>query len=121
MFQRVPQPPVQPAIRPTEAHGYWAGLIGLVLGVTCIGIGATNLTSIETTDGDAAHEAELIRAFAYGGLRHENPAPPEPPRPTGDPVYDAAAMERWQRQMAERNSSQAKLRVDTGAKAACPT
>jgi len=91
-----------------------------VLGLACLGIGATNLTSIQTTDGPAASEADLIRAFAYGGLRHES-APPAPPQPTGDPVYDAAAMDRWERQIAEHASGAAKLRVDTGAKAACPT
>lgn len=120
MLRRVPQPPVQPASRAIEARGFWPGLVAGLIGFASLAVGAAHLTTIPTTDGDRAREMELVRAFAYGGLRHGEAAP-MPPRPTGDPVYDMAAMERWQKDISEHNSKAAKLRVDTGAKAACPT
>lgn len=126
MLRRIPQPPVNPALRDPERHEFWPGLVVALVGLVLAFGGARRLTNIPTVDGDTARETQLIRAFAFGGLRYPelSTQPPPPPMRTGDPIADAQALDRW---VKEKNSGRPgpapdwKVRVDTGAKTPCPT
>jgi hypothetical protein len=121
MSKRMPQPLIDPSRRDLEAHGFVAGSCIAALGLLLTIIGASHLTSAQTTEGGRARETDLVKAFAYGGITYIEPEAPPPPVPTGDPAVDAAALDRWERQLDQVVSGARKLRVDTGAKAACPT
>jgi hypothetical protein len=114
-FRRVPQPPVNPAGRDIERHGFWPGFVTAMIGLVLVVFGARHLTAIETVDGGKAREIQLMKAYASGGLQCPKAAPP-PPEP-GDP----AALERWVQQYANAAAPEWKVRVDTAATTPCPT
>jgi hypothetical protein len=110
------------ADRPTERHDFWPGFIVLVMGAFLVFGGARRLTALDTVEGNSAWETQLIKAFSSGGLQYADQlAPPAPPRPTGNPAADAAALARWDKEQANASRPAWKVRVDTGAKTPCPT
>lgn len=122
-MQRIPQPPVQPALRDSEQRGFWPGLVVGMAGVALLVFGAWHLTAVETLEGGRAAETQLIKAFAKSGLRYphdEAPPPPPPPAPD-DPTGGAEALDRWARQNALAGAANWKVRVDTRAQTPCPT
>ncbi len=120
MRERKPQPPVNPARRDLERHDFWPGFIATLVGVLLLVCGARHLTGVETVDGGTAWETQLIKAYANGGLKYPEAAPP-PPRPQEDPVATAEALERWARQTVNATPPTWKVRVDTTAQTPCPT
>ena len=100
---RVPQPPVNPATRALERHDFWPGFVVVVAGVIVAFCGARHLTNVDTTDGNTAWETQLIKAFSSGGVQYDE------------------ALARWAKEQANRQPPAWKIRVDLGAKAACPT
>ena len=77
---------------------------------------------IGTVEGDRAKETQLVKAFTASGLQYASQlAPPAPPRPTGDPVADAAALAKWDRDQSGAEPPDWKIRVDTSAKTPCHT
>jgi hypothetical protein len=122
MFQRVPQPPVNRTLRPTERHGFWPGFVLALTGVLLGFAGAQRLTGVNTVEGESARETELIKAFTSSGLQYASLLePPAPPKPTGDPAADAAALAKWDRDQTSFEPLAWKIRVDTSAKDPCPT
>jgi hypothetical protein len=116
-MRRLPQPPVNPALRDVERHDFWPGFIAALMGTMLLFCGARHLTGVDTVDGSNAWESELIRAFVFSGLQYADQiAPPLPPR--GD---DPEAMERWANQNRNTEAPSWKVRVDTAAKTPCPT
>ena len=116
-MQRVPQPPLDPAVRDSERHDFWPGLIAAVAGLILTFCGARHLTAVDTVDGGNASESQLIKAFSFDGLQYANKMrPPAPPR-----ADDPEALERWARQSREAEAPGWKVRVDTAAKTPCPT
>jgi hypothetical protein len=121
MFKRVSQPPVNPALRDLERHDFWPGFIATLMGVALVFCGARHLTSVDTAEGSTAWETQLIKAFSVGGLQYaDQMAPPAPPK-LDDPTGSAEALDRWARENAHATPLTWKVRVDTGAKKACPT
>jgi hypothetical protein len=122
MFHRVPQPPVDVSRRNPERHSFWPGFAFTLLGLGLLLVGALRSTGVGTVDGDDAREVQLMKAFTSGGLEYAGDAePPEPPKPTGNPAVDAAALARWDKEMANAEPPTWKVRVDTAAKDPCPT
>jgi hypothetical protein len=112
---------MNPALRASEGHGFWPGLIVAVAGAVAVVYGARHITSVDTVDGGIATERQLVKAFASSGLQYPHQVAPPPP-PNLDSVADPdAAMERWARQQDDFQPPSWKLRVDLDAKAACPT
>lgn len=120
-MRRVPQPPVQPALRDLEHHDFWPGLIVVVIGVVLLVCGARNLTGIETTDGSGAWETQLVKAFSTSGLKFPSHEAPPPPPQSDDPAANAAALDRWAKQNLAAAAPTWKVRVDLSAKTPCPT
>jgi hypothetical protein len=122
MFRRIPQPPLNAALRDREQHALWPGLAVALLGMALMVCGARHLTGVETVDGAAAWETQLVKAYSSGGLQYPERTPPPPPPPKfDDPAGSAAALERWARQSAQAAPPPWKVRVDTAAKTPCPT
>ncbi len=118
---RIPQPPMNPALRAREGHDFWPGFIVALGGVIVAVYGARHLTSVDTVDGDTATEIQLVKAFASSGLQYPGQVAPPPP-PNLEGVADpGAALERWAKQQADFQPPAWKIRVDLGAQAACPT
>jgi hypothetical protein len=119
--KRIPQPPVNPAARALERHDFWPGLVAAVAGAAILFCGARHLTNVDTADGGTAWETQLMKAFATAGVQYasEQPAPP-PPKLDGL-ANPAEALDRWAKQQANAQPLSWKIRVDLGAKAACPT
>ncbi len=83
-MKRVPQPPVNPALRDVERHDFWPGFVAVVAGVVLLFCGARHLTGVGTVAGNTATEIQLVKAFASGGLQYANElAPPPPPKLDG--------------------------------------
>lgn len=122
MLKRVPQPPVNPALRDREHHEFWPGFIVGLIGVILFACGVQHLTGVDTVDGGTAWETQLTKAFSSGGLRYpgKTETPPPPPEPN-DSNAAADALERWARLQANTPSPAWKVRVDTAAKTPCPT
>jgi hypothetical protein len=121
MFKRVPQPPVNPALRAREGHDFWPGFVVVLAGVVVAFCGARHLTSVDTVDGNTAWEIQLVKAFSSGGLQYPDQVAPPPP-PNLDGVADpGAALDRWAKQQANVQPPSWKIRVDVGAKTPCPT
>ena len=96
-MERIPQPPVNPALRDVERHDFWPGFIAALIGIILTFCGVRHLTAVDTVDGGNAWETQLIKAFAFDGSQYaDKMAPPPPPR--GD---DPEALERWARQNRE--------------------
>ena len=120
MLRHVPQPPINPATRDPERHEFWPGFVAAVIGAVLVYSGARHSTGVDTVDGAAARETQLIKAFALGGLRYPEPPSPPPSRPE-DPEASAEALDRWAKQQALAEPPTWKVREDTGAKTPCPT
>ena len=122
MLQRVPQPPIQPALRDLEHHDFWLGFVVVVIGAVLTFCGARHVTTVDTVDGGAAWETQLVKAFSTGGLRYPDAATTAPPPPdTDNPAATAEAMERWAKSEATAKTPTWHVRVDTGANTPCPT
>lgn len=115
MFKRVDQPPVNRALRELERHSFWPGFAAVLAGLVLVVRGLGHSTSVDTVQGGAADEMQLVRAYSFGGLQFaDEVAPPPPPRSNNPEEF-----ERWARQSASVPSWV--VRVDTSAKAPCPT
>jgi len=122
LFRRMSQPPVNRAFRNPERHSFLPGFIVSIIALVFVFCGARHLTGIETVDGGTAWETQLIKAFSSSGLQFpEAVVPPPPPPKLDDPAASAAALDRWQRQIAEAKPPNWRVRVDTAAQTACPT
>lgn len=119
MFQRVSQPPVNPARRDPERHDFWPPFILVLIAGILLLCGGWHRTNLETTEGDAAREVQIIKSFASGGLQAVDSAAVPDPASFSDPAAAAAALERMAR--AEARGSRLKYRVNTGAADPCPT
>jgi hypothetical protein len=119
--KRVPQPPVDPARRDLERHDFWPGFIAAIIGAVLLFCGARHLTGVDTVEGSTASEAQLTKAFSAGGLQYADQTPPPAPPRLDDSAAAAEALDRWARQTANAAPPTWKVRVDTGAKKACPT
>lgn len=115
------QPPINPAQRAPERHDFWPAFIAAVAGVIITIGGARHLTGVDTTGNDTAWETQLIRAFSSGGVQYaSDQAPPPPPNLEGV-ANPAEALDLWAKTQASFQPPSWKIRVDLGAKAACPT
>jgi hypothetical protein len=110
---------VRPDLRDREHHDFWSGLVAVLIGVVLLVSGATHLTGIETLEGSAAREVQLVKAFAKGGLEWYEPPPIIVPNPEQDPAGAAAAYAQMER--AQVQPARGKYRVNTGAVDPCPT
>ena len=120
-MRRIPQPPVNPALRDREVHGFWLPFAGAVASLVLIALGARNLTGIETVDGSTAWETQLVKAFSSSGLKFPQAISAPPPPVPGDPMATAAALERWERENSRAAPPRWKVRVDPAAASPCPT
>jgi hypothetical protein len=121
IMNRLPQPPVNPALRDLERHDFWPGFIAALAGVILVFCGARHLTNVDTVDGGTAWESQLVKAFSSGGVQYPSKmSPPAPPK-LDDPTAEAEALDRWARQQANWQPPTWKVRVDTEAKTPCPT
>ena len=121
MFKRLPQPPVDPALRDLEHHDFWPGFITALIGLILAFCGAWHLTNVDTVSGSTAWETQLIKGFASGGLQYADRIAPPPPPKLDNSAASAEALDRWSRQQASVRPPAWKVRVDTESKAACPT
>jgi hypothetical protein len=121
MFKRVPQPPVNPALRAVEHHDFWLGFVLAVAGLVLLYCGARHLTRVDTTDGDTAWETQLVRAYTSSGLKYAGQQAPAPPPKLDGVANPAEVLDRWARQQANAQPPSWKIRVDVGAKTPCPT
>jgi hypothetical protein len=120
-MRRVPQPPIDPARRDPEIHGFWVGFLMALLGLGLACYGARRLTAIETVAGDDASEAQLTKACSSSGLEFpDQAAPARPPKPD-ESLVGMEALGRWQHQLDSFTPPAWKVRVDTAAKTPCPT
>ncbi len=121
MTKRIPQPPVNPALRSLEHHDFWPGLAVAVAGLALLYYGARHMTSVDTVDGEAAWETQIIKAFSTSGLQYANRQPaPRPPKLDGV-ANPAEVLDRWAQEQANKQPAAWKIRVDVGAKTPCPT
>ena len=121
MFKRIPQPPVNPALRDVERHDFWPGFVAVVAGIVLAFCGMRHLTGVDTVAGNAASEIQLVKAFSSGGLQFADQLAPPPPPKLTDPAAEAEALDRWAKQQANATPPTWKVRVDTAAAAPCPT
>jgi hypothetical protein len=121
MRPRVPQPPIQPAVRPTEHHRFGPAAVAVGLGLVLAGAGVFRPTQVPLADGGEASELQLTKAFAFSGLQYaDRLAAPEPPR-LDNPATAAEELERWAQQQASATAPDWKVRVDPRATTRCPT
>jgi hypothetical protein len=121
MFKRVPQPPLDPALRAREGHDFWLGFVVALAGAVMAFCGARHLTNVDTVDGNTAWEIQLVKAFSCGGLQYANQLAPPPPPKLDGAANAGEALDRWAKQQAHPQPPTWKVRVDTGAKTPCPT
>ena len=121
MFQRVPQPPVNRALRAREGHDFWPGIVVALAGVALAFCGARHLTGLGTVDGNTAREIQLVKAFSSGGLQYADQVLPPPPPKLDDVANPAEALDRWAKQRASFQPPTWKIRVDSNATTPCPT
>ena len=118
---RIPQPPVNPALRALERHDFWSGFVVAVAGIVLVFCGVRHLTGVDTVAGNTASEIQMVKAFSFGGVQYASQlAPPAPPK-LEDPAAEAEALDRWAKQQANATPPQWKVRIDTDAKTPCPT
>jgi hypothetical protein len=120
-MKRIPQPPVNPALRARERHDFWPGFVAALAGVVVAFSGARHLTGVDTVDGNAASETQLVKAFSSGGVQYADQLAPPPPPDFNATANPAEALERWAKQQANAAPPTWKVRVDTTAAAPCPT
>jgi hypothetical protein len=118
---RIPQPPVNPALRDRERHEFWPGFIVALIGALLLFCGARHMTNVETVDGGNAWETQLVKAFSASGLQYASQIAPPPPPRVDDPAAGAEALDRWAREQANAAPPTWKVRVDVEAKTPCPT
>ncbi|MGO9585596.1 MAG: hypothetical protein ACLP2Y_05325 [Limisphaerales bacterium] len=121
MFKRVPQPPVNPALRALERHDFWPGFAAALAGVIVAFCGARHLTGVDTVAGNTASEIQLVKAFSSGGLQYASQLAPPPPPNLEDPAAEAEALDHWAKQLAQATPPAWKIRVDVSAQTPCPT
>ena len=119
MRKRIAQPPIDPLRRDPERHDFWPGFIGTLIAALVVLCGVGHATRVETTDGNAAYESQLVKSFTCGGLKAEDPVKVVDPATFDDPAAAAAALERMARE--EARSFRIRYRVNTGAADPCPT
>ena len=120
-MNRVPQPPINPAMRDVEGHDFWRGFVAVAVGIVLAFCGVRHLTGLGTVTGDSASEIQLVKAFSSGGLQYASELKPPSPPNLPDPVAQAEALDRWAKQQANATPPTWKIRVDTAAAAPCPT
>lgn len=116
---RVPQPPVNAALRDPERHSFWLAFVGMLVAAILLVGGTRHLTGMETVDGGIATEMQLVRAFTSGGLEQVETVTVVDPAAFNDPAAAAVALERMVEQ--EAGAPRFKFRVNTGATDPCPT
>lgn len=119
MARRIPQPQVIARLRPTEAHGGWLGLMVILIAAALLTTGAQHWTQVNTTDGNSAKEAQLVKAFTCGGLQAKTAVTMPDLSQYDDPAQAAAALDRMARERA--HSFPIRYQVNTGAADPCPT
>jgi hypothetical protein len=117
--KKVPQPPIQREARDPERHSFWPGSAAVLIGLAVLVCGARHITSVETTEGDAVREAQLVKAFSSGGIQYVDLSVPAPPPDVTDPVAMAQYLERLDRQALA--GPKWKVKVNAGANTPCPT
>ncbi len=90
-------------------------------GVTVLFGGIRHLTGVDTTDGNAASEVQLMKAFSTAGVQYADQQAPPPPPNLDNVANPAEALDRWAKEQANRQPPAWKIRVDISAQAACPT
>ena len=120
-MKRVPQPPVNPALRNVERHDFWPGFVAVVAGVVLAFCGVRHLNGMDTVTGNTASEIQLVKAFSSGGLQFADQLAPPPPPNLADAAAEAEALDRWAKQQANATPPTWKVRVDTAAATPCPT
>ena len=120
-MKRVPQPPINPAMRGMERHHFWPVSVAVAVGVVLVFCGVRHLTALGTVTGDAASEIQLVKAFSSGGVQYASEWRPTPPPRLADPAAQAEALDRWAKEQANAKPPTWKIRVDTAAAAPCPT
>jgi hypothetical protein len=120
-MNRVPQPPVNPALRDVEHHNFWPGFVAVAAGVVLAFCGVRHLTGVGTVKGNTASEVQLVKAFSSSGLQYASEWTAPPPPRLSDPAAEAEALDRWAKEQANAKPPTWKIRVDTAAAAPCPT
>ncbi len=120
-MKRIPQPPINPAKRPLELHEFWPGFIATVIGAAIVFCGARHQTGVDTSKGSAAWETQLVKAFSSGGVQYASEQPAPPPPNLDGVANPAEVLDRWAKNQGKAQPPAWKIRVDLGAKAACPT
>jgi hypothetical protein len=121
MFRRIPQPPVNAALRAPERHEFYVGFIVALAGLILVIGGTRHLTSVDTVDNASASEIQLVKSFSSGGLQFPGHAAPPPPPDLEGVDNPGEALDRWAKQQARATPPTWKVRVDLGAKTPCPT
>jgi len=121
MLNRVPQPPVNRALRAREGRDFWPGIVVVLAGAALVLCGARHLTIVGTVDGNTARETQLVKAFSTGGLQYPDQVGPPPPPKLDGLANPGEALDRWAKQRAAFKPPTWKLRVDAGATTPCPT
>jgi len=119
MLKRVEQPPVNPSLRDPERHDFWPPFILVIIAGVLLLCGGWHVSSVETTDGDAAREVQLIKSFARGGLQVVDSVAVPDPASFDDPAAAIDALDRMAQE--EARGFRIKYRVNTGAADPCPT
>jgi hypothetical protein len=120
-MNRIPQPPINPALREVERHGFWPGSVAVMVGLVLAFCGVRHLTALGTVTGNSASEIQLVKAFSSGGVQYASEWKPPPPPRLADPAAQAEALDRWARQQANAAPPTWKIRVDPAAASPCPT
>lgn len=119
LVKRVPQPPVNAALRDPEHHDFWRGLGFILVAAVCVVMGMVRPTKVETTDGELATSFQLTKGFARGGIVVQEAVTAPNPAVYSDPQAMAEALKKMARERA--TSPRLKYRVNTGAVDPCPT
>ncbi|HEU5396921.1 MAG TPA: hypothetical protein VFV81_07130 [Verrucomicrobiae bacterium] len=120
-MKRIPQPPIDPALRDRERHAFASGFVAAAAGLLLVLFALRHLTGVETVKGQIATEIQLVKAFSSSGLQFADDWSPPPPPQLSDPEAQAAALDRWAKNQADARPPTWKVRVDTAAAAPCPT
>jgi hypothetical protein len=122
MAKRVPQPPIDRELRPSEDRAPLLGLCVLAIGLLCAGIGWCRFTRVETVEGVAARESQINLAFAHGGLTKVKSTALVKPPPGAEPpswMKDQAGIKDLPEVPAP--ASLKNLKINLQARTPCPT
>ena len=64
-MRRVPQPPLNPALRDLERQDFWPGFIATLIGVILTFCGVRHLTAVDTVDGGNASETAVDQSLHF--------------------------------------------------------